>query len=67
MSCIPGYVQGAYISLGICKTESNWIQMSIVVGLVALLLGGNWAYKASNRASVTRKRHRALQELEKTE
>lgn len=59
--------QGAYLSLGIAKSSTDWRNIAIVAGLVTALLGGNWVYKATTSATVTRKRHRALQELEKQE
>ncbi|GAX77811.1 hypothetical protein CEUSTIGMA_g5254.t1 [Chlamydomonas eustigma] len=60
-------ITGTYASLGLARTPEHWRNIAVVGGLVALLLGGNWVYKASSSAAVSRKRSRALQELEKSE
>jgi len=58
---------GTYASLGLARTPDHWRIIAIVGALVALLLGGNWVYKTSSSADVSRKRSRALQELEKSD
>lgn len=58
---------GSYASLGIARSPSDWRNIAIVLGLVGAVVGGQAVMKASSKASVSRKRQRALKELEKDE
>lgn len=55
---------GRWVSLGIAKTPEDWRNAAIFIVLVGGLLGGNYGYKAYNSDQVSRKRVRALRELE---
>lgn len=59
--------QGSYVSLGLARSPADWRNIAIVVGVIGALVGGNAAVKSANTASVSRKRQRALKELEKSE
>lgn len=62
-----GLVAGRYLSLGLAKTETDWRNLAILVGVVGSALGINYAIKAAGVARVTRKRTWALEELEKNQ
>lgn len=55
------------MSLGLARSPADWRNIAIVVGVIGALVGGNAAVKSANTASVSRKRQRALKELEKSE
>eukprot|EP00798_Chlamydomonas_sp_ICE-L_P017564 gene17564-23887_t len=54
---------GKYLSFGFAKSESDWISMFAVVGVVGGFFGINSAIKAAGTASTTRKRTQALADL----
>lgn len=55
---------GRWASLGLATTTTDWRNIAIAVVLIGGLLGGNVGYKAFNSNQTTRKRARALRELE---
>jgi hypothetical protein len=59
--------QGRYVSLGICKTPSDWRNLSIIAFLLGGFLGVNSLIKSVNQSTKVRKQKKALAELEKEE
>jgi hypothetical protein len=60
-------LQGRYVSLGICKSPSDWRNLAIVAVLVGGFLGVNSTIKSVNKSTTDRKRKKALAEIEKEE
>lgn len=55
------------MSLGICKTPSDWRNLSILAFLVGGFLGVNSLIKSVSQSTKVRKQKKALAELEKEE
>jgi hypothetical protein len=55
------------VSLGICKSPSDWRNLAIVAVLVGGFLGVNSTIKSVNKSTTDRKRKKALAEIEKEE
>lgn len=60
-------MQGAYASLGFAKSAADWRNLAILLAVVGSLLGANFFTKQYKAANVSRKRERALKELEKSD
>jgi len=60
-------IAGTYVSLGIARTPTDWRNIAIVAGVAGSLLLGNWAVKQVTASRVTKRRQRALNELEKSD
>lgn len=60
-------VAGSYVTLGLAHQPEHWRNISIFVAVVGGLIGANEAVKAMSSTTKTRKRTRALKELEKDE
>jgi len=59
--------QGKYISLGMMQTGRDWLRTAIIIGALAVALGGNSAYKSLTAARSNSRRKKALASLEKDE
>lgn len=60
-------MQGTWASLGMARTPKDWRNILIVVGIVVAGVGGNYAMTTVSKSTVSRKRNKALSELEKEE
>jgi hypothetical protein len=60
-------VAGSYSTLGLAHTPEHWRNILIFVVVVGGLIGANEGVKAMSSTTKTRKRTRALKELEKDE
>jgi uncharacterized repeat protein (TIGR01451 family) len=56
---------GSYISLGAMQSGKDWRNFAIFVGVIGGLLGANQLVKTFKSATTTRKRQKALADLEK--
>lgn len=54
---------GRYVSLGICKSPSDWRNLAILSGLVGGFLGVNSLIKSVNKSTKDRKHKKALAEI----
>lgn len=60
-------IAGSYASLGMAKSPSEWRNVAVIVGVLGAIVGGNLAFKSVSSAKHSRKRSKALRELEKLE
>lgn len=58
---------GTYLSLGFCKTASDWTRGAIITAVLGLLVGGNWIALRGKDALAQNRRRKAIAELTKDE
>ena len=58
-------LQGSYLTLGSLRTLSQWQNVGLVAGALALAFGGRWAYTTFTDARKRSKYQRALEEVNK--
>ena len=58
---------GAYVSLGFCKTASDWTRGALITAVLGVLVGGNWIALRGKDAIAQNRRRKAIADLTKEE
>jgi len=58
---------GTYVSLGFCKTASDWTRGALITAVLGVLVGGNWIALRGKDAIAQNRRRKAIADLTKEE
>ena len=59
------FVQGTYVSFGSLRTPAQWRNVAILLGLVAVAVGGQSVYKSVTDKKKQTRYQKALEEVNK--
>ena len=58
-------MQGTYISFGSLRTVNQWLNVAVVVGSIAGIVGGKFAYDSVTESQRKSRYQKALEEVNK--